>query len=121
MTSAAIVAVSQPSAGIALQSPKPALQPPTKHDADTQPLVDACGSVHAVAHAPQFAALVLRSTHEPAQFIRPAPHDVAQVPVEQTWPALHACPQVPQLWKSDIVSAHAPPHTSSLPGHATWQ
>jgi hypothetical protein len=49
----------------------------------------------ATRHPPQFALLVVRSTH---------------VPLQQDWPAPQTLPQAPQLAVSPFVSTHALPH-----------
>jgi hypothetical protein len=46
--------------------------------------------------SPQFAVLVARSTQVPLQLSLPSPHDVLQLPLLQTSPALHAVSQSPQ-------------------------
>lgn len=58
-------------------------------------------------HEPQWAADVLTSTHAWLHIINP-PQLSEQVPREQTSPAPHAAPQVPQLRESDVVSTHIP-------------
>jgi hypothetical protein len=95
-TSLPLVAVSQPSSGVPLQSPKPGSQPPTTHALATHALVAAWGRAHAVPQAPQLRALVVVSTHELAQFIKPVPHEVVHAPPEQTSPAPHVWPHAPQ-------------------------
>ncbi len=77
------VEVSQPSAPIPLQLPKP-IAHVSPHEESAQNGV-AFGPVgHVVPHAPQFAGSVATLRHEPLQSISPAPHVVAQAPIEQT-------------------------------------
>jgi hypothetical protein len=59
-------------------------------------------------HVPQSKGSVFVSTHAPAQFVRPAPHEVAHAPSEHTWPAAQRMPQPPQLFGSLCVSVQTP-------------
>ncbi len=58
------VSASQPLAGFMSQSAKPALHTPTPQRPATHEAVAFC-AVHALAHAPQFAGLALRSVSQP--------------------------------------------------------
>jgi hypothetical protein len=55
------------------------------------------GLGHTVPHAPQWFGSLERDTHDPPQFVAPAPQDAVHAPAEHTVPAPHARPQAPQL------------------------
>jgi hypothetical protein len=52
--------------------------------------------VHAMLQALQLSELLVRSTHAPAQFVRPGAHVVAHAPALHTWPGLHLVTHAPQ-------------------------
>ncbi len=83
-TSAARTAVSQPLAAMPSQSEKPAAQPPMTHAPAAQALTLALARRHWLPHTPQLAGSVPVFTHAPEQLVVPAPHEVPQVPIEQT-------------------------------------
>ena len=62
-----------------------------------------------VPHAPQFARSLITSRQVPLQSVRPAPHDTAHAPAEQTRPAEQTVPHAPQFRLSVSPSRHAPP------------
>ena len=99
--------VSHPSVRDPLQSPRPASQTypqrPAAHAASA-PATEA----HTLPHAPQFAGLLLVSTHAPEHIVVPAPHETAHIPAEHTCPAAHAFPHAPQFARSVARSRHAP-------------
>lgn len=68
------------------------------------PAEQLCPSRQAVAHVPQWAGLVARSTQTPLHSVNPAAQDCWQVPDAQVWPAAQAVPQVPQFLGSLDVS-----------------
>ena len=47
---------------------------------------------------------VCRFTQEPEQAVVPVAQVVVQAPFEQTWPEVHALPQLPQFAVSEVVS-----------------
>ena len=57
------------------------------------------------------------STHLPLQFTSPGGQLTVQAPPTQTWPAGHACPQVPQLARSVCVFVQVPPQFVSPAWH----
>jgi hypothetical protein len=73
--------------------------------------------VQAFPHAPQFAELVARFTHEPAHAVSSAAQVPRQAPPLQTSSGAHVTPQPPQLCGSASRSAHAPPHEVVPRGH----
>ncbi len=77
--------------------------------AEQAPPTQAKPEPQATPQAPQLAGLLLVSTQEPPQLVRPAWQLTAQVPAEQTWPAAHAVPQAPQFPSSAWVSRQVPP------------
>jgi hypothetical protein len=70
-----------------------------------------CPAAHVVPQLPQFAALVVRSAHTPAQSVVPDGH--AQSPFEHTRFPAQLCAQKPQLFLSFWRSTHALPHFAS--------
>jgi hypothetical protein len=90
---------------------------------------------HVLPHAPQLFRSTRASTHtvvlpasptpaSPAtmfrmQVVRPAAHDAAQCPVEQTCPAGHAIPHAPQFERSVDVFTQRPPQTVSGAGQVS--
>jgi hypothetical protein len=75
-------------------------------------------TLHEVAHAPQFIAVV-SETHAPPQSVYPAPHEAVQVPPTQAgWPfatAGQTFPHVPQLVTELVMSTQDPLHAIVLP------
>lgn len=61
------------------------------------PAEQLCPGTQVVAHVPQWAGLVARSTQTPLHSVSPAAQDCWQVPDAQVWPAAQAVPQVPQF------------------------
>jgi hypothetical protein len=61
----------------------------------------------ALSHAPQWAALVATSTHEPSHN---EPWPQAHAPFVQTAPGTQTVPQAPQFWGSVVRSVQAAPH-----------
>jgi hypothetical protein len=108
------VSTSHPSAGLALQSAKPAAQAAMAQAPAVQVEV-ALGRVHTRPQAPQLEALALRSISQPlveapSQSPKPpAQRTTVQVlaaqPLEATWERAHAVPQAPQLEGSRAVLA----------------
>src|SRR5437868_5001145 len=97
-------AVSQPSAGLLLQSPKPARQ--TKpHAPPLHTAIALTGGVQTPPQAPQLL-MVFREVQTPPQHPKPAAHvtpqppqllvvfSAAHAPLQQPWPAAQACPQL---------------------------
>jgi hypothetical protein len=100
-----VVSVSQPSAAIALQSPKPALHIPTPHAPLTHPGVPLATARHDVPQAPQCITLTRRSTSQPfVAIMSQLPKPIVQAPTPQTpaaqvgvaFGALHTVAQPPQ-------------------------
>jgi hypothetical protein len=56
----------------------------------------------------QCAGSVAVLTQTPEQLVVPVPHEVVHVPIEQTWPAVHARPHMPQLALSVVVLVSQP-------------
>jgi hypothetical protein len=96
-TSLPRVAVSQPSAGLPLQSPQPLAHAPTTHAPAEHAFTVTCGSAHAPAQLPQWLTSVCSFTQLPEQLVSPAPHVVVHVPLEHTVPPGHTLPHEPQL------------------------
>ena len=69
------------------------------------------GALQAMPHLPQLEVSLVRSTHEPPQFVW-APQSVTHRPALHTIPAPHTVPQPPQWLVSDCRSTHAVPHTA---------
>jgi hypothetical protein len=81
------------------------------------PETQGCPPPHAAPQAPQFAALLPRSTQNPPQGVSPAAQLALHVPWEQKGASTpHATPQPPQFAGSTLVSTQAAPHTVELPG-----
>jgi hypothetical protein len=57
---------------------------------------------------PQFAGSNFVLVQPPPHWVSPAPHETAQTPFEQTWPAPQTLPHAPQLTLSDVRFAHVP-------------
>jgi hypothetical protein len=74
---------SQPSAAVALQSPKPVEHAATPQPPERQKAM-ALGSEHAVPQPPQLDGSMLVLVHAPEQLVRPAPQEAAQVLAAQT-------------------------------------
>ena len=112
------VSTSQPSAGLVLQSAKPAVQAVIAHvpavQADT-----ALARTHARPHAPQLVALALRSVSQPlsaapSQSPKPPAHrTTVQAPAAQplavTWDSAQTVPHAPQLAGSMAALAQNAP------------
>jgi hypothetical protein len=96
VTSVPRVATSQPLLARPSQSPKPLAHAPTTQLDPEHAFTATLGSAHAFVQAPQWLTSVVSFTHAPAQFVRPAPHVVVQVPFEHTVPPGHTWPQAPQ-------------------------
>jgi hypothetical protein len=89
------------------------------------PLVHVPRAGHAVPQAPQFAALVWRSTQFcmppiPVHAVSPVLHPMTQLPLMQLLPRPHRLPHAPQLLGSVLVSlqrllqvARPPPHAQA--------
>jgi hypothetical protein len=82
--SAPRTSVSQPLAAIPSQLPLPAAHAPTTHAPAAQACVATPASAHTVVHEPQCVGSVAVATQLPLQLVSPAPHDVAQAPIEHT-------------------------------------
>jgi hypothetical protein len=108
---------SQPFAGLPSQLAQPALHPVTRQVLPLQAEL-AFDRLHRWPQLPQSAGLVVVSTHEPPQLVRPAWHDTVHAPPEHTSPAGHTWPHVPQLLVSLLVAVHTPPHRICPEGHA---
>jgi hypothetical protein len=78
------------------------------------PSMHFCAPEQVVPHAPQLrlSVLMFAQTAWPpaAHCSKPAPHDNPHVPAEQTRPASHCLPQVPQFDGSTAASTHDCPH-----------
>jgi hypothetical protein len=61
------------------------------------PLLQTFPPVHFVSQPPQLFGSFFVSTHALPHFVVPPPQSAAHAPCEQTSPALHAVPHVPQL------------------------
>ena len=61
------------------------------------PAEQLCPGRQVVAHVPQWAGLVARSTQTPLHSVNPAAQDCWQVPDAQVWPAAQGVPQLPQF------------------------
>jgi hypothetical protein len=88
------VLVSQPSAALLLQLPKPALQVPTPQVPAAQVCVATLARAHTRLHIPQWETLVWVSTHAPLQSV--CVQVDAQTPLAQTCPEGQALLQAPQ-------------------------
>jgi hypothetical protein len=78
---------------------------------------------HVLPQLPQFELSLVVSMHAvtPAsvgQLVRPVPHAVPHMPIEQACPAPHALPQPPQFAGSTWVSTQLMPHWVVPPPHA---
>jgi nicotinate-nucleotide--dimethylbenzimidazole phosphoribosyltransferase len=117
----AVRSTSQPFAGLASQSPKPAPQRTTVHAPPAQPLAATWASAQAAPHAPQFAgsmALLAQKADGPAPQARSgAAQLVPHAPAEHTRPAAQAVPHAPQLALSLRVSTSQP--LAALPSQST--
>jgi uncharacterized membrane protein len=58
----------------------------------------------AVVQVPQWLMSVCKFTQAPEQAVVPVAQVVVQAPFEQTWPEVHALPQLPQFAVSEVVS-----------------
>jgi hypothetical protein len=76
-------------------------------------------------HPPQWAGSVCVSTQSgsPRESVHRArePHELAQTPAAQTWPAWQLSPQLPQLRPSLARSTQLPPQLISPPGQLVRQ
>jgi hypothetical protein len=104
------VFVSHPFATIASQSPNP-----VSHVPSTQLLAvhvgTLCTVLHAVAHAPQCAGSLVRSTQLVPHRICPVGHGGSvHMPAEHISPLAHACAHDPQLAMSVWASTQFVPH-----------
>jgi len=126
------MSVSQPSAGLPLQSIQPGAhdeaanaQAPAVHDA--APLTCA-RPLQSLPQTPQLAVSVVTSTHAPSQSVYPALHVEVQAPLAHAacaWATVveHAFPQAPQLPALLAVLTHVMPHAVGVaaghpPAHA---
>jgi hypothetical protein len=78
------------------------------------PLTHACPPEHAVPHAPQWSASLVRSTQPQGSFGIAHTHP----PAWQSLPYPHALPQAPQFRGSLSVSTHALPQAERPAPHA---
>jgi len=128
-------AVSQPSAGLALQSAKPALQDTSVHVPFVQVAV-AWAKLQWLPQAPQLLTSVLRLTQVPLQAVWPEGHWLKHWPAWQEVPDAHTLLHAPQLLLSLLRFTQLPeqmvwpvgqevvqmPFTQALPeGQATPQ
>jgi hypothetical protein len=81
------------------------------------PATHACPGAQALPHAPQFAALVLRSAQMPEQSV--VPFGQAQLPLAHTRLPAQIWEQNPQLLLSFVRSMHALPQRASPAPHET--
>ena len=65
------------------------------------PFTQASPPEHGLSHAPQWSALLLKSTQLEPQGVSPAGQALWHTPSEQICPAGQALPQTPQLAPSD--------------------
>jgi hypothetical protein len=87
------------------------------------PLWQTCVALQALPQAPQFALSDMVSAHNaapesPAQRVVLPEHVDPHLLAEQSWPAGHAAPHLPQLRASELVSTHSPPHITWGEGHS---
>ena len=66
------------------------------------------GAMHTVSHAPQWAVLLNKSTHEPSQLVVPPEQVRPHVPPAHTSSKPHALGQLPQWALFDFKSTHSP-------------
>jgi len=128
-------AVSQPSAGLALQSAKPALQDTSVHVPFVQVAV-AWAKLQWLPQAPQLLTSVLRLTQVPLQAVWPEGHWLKHWPAWQEVPDAHTLLHAPQLllslvrftqlpvqlvWPVPQVTRHCPPEHAVPEGHCPPQ
>ena len=102
---------------ISKQAPLHSVSP----DGQTQtPLWQVAPLVQAEPHAPQLRLSDVILTHAFEQLVRPAPHCVAQPPVEQTIPAAHCVEHEPQWSGSVAISVQTPKQRTWPAGHTHW-
>jgi hypothetical protein len=89
------------------------------HPVSHAPLMQRWPMPHAAPHAPQFAALVCRSTQSPLHSV--APVSQVQVPAAQVAVAPHWCAQAPQLSVLVCTSTHALLQSVRLDAHVVVQ
>jgi hypothetical protein len=70
----------------------------------------------AIPQPPQLAELLLVSTQEPLQSVKPVAHPAAHVPALHTW-APHELPQLPQFATSELRLTHLPLQGSKPTSH----
>jgi hypothetical protein len=73
--------------------------------------VQVCPGAHALSHAPQCCAFVLRFTQDPAHKVPPVGQ--RHEPATHSVPPVHFTPQLPQLSGSLKRLTQAPPHEVS--------
>jgi hypothetical protein len=73
-------------------------------------LVQACPPLQRVPHAPQFVGSDVVLTQLLPQTASPVLQDEEHVLCEQTWPAAHTWPQLPQLLPSELKLTHPELH-----------
>lgn len=92
---------------------------PVGHAMPHVPALQLCPPPHTVVHEPQCAGSVIRSMHSAPQSICVPGHVAAEhEPLEHTWPAGQAWPQLPQLFRSTWRSAQNLPPPASTPPSA---
>ncbi len=69
--------------------------------------------MHATAQLPQNDGFVFRSTHEPAQFVRPPLHICTHVPAWHASPVPQTLSHAPQFISDEVRSTHAESHDVS--------
>jgi hypothetical protein len=92
-----------------------------------QTAFDAIATAPHAVHPPQCAGSLRGSTHAPLHTVSGGAHVAPHVPLLHTWPAPHAVPELPASAPHPAVapqcallvfgSTHAPPQSTSLPGH----
>jgi hypothetical protein len=113
-----VVLISHPLPGAPSQLEKPGEQPVTTQEPPLHADV-AFGRLHTFPQTPQWLGLEARLTHEPLQFVRPAPQLTVHAPAEQTLPGGHTTPHPPQLLGSLATLLQAPEQSDWPGGH--WQ
>jgi hypothetical protein len=109
--------VSQPSAALPLQSPKPGRQGRTQRPASQVAVVLAVGA-QATPQPPQFAREVCGSMQAPPHVACGASQRSWHRPVAQNSPEAQARPHSPQLARSEATSTQAVPQAVRPAGHA---
>jgi hypothetical protein len=74
-----------------------------------------------IPQAPQFWLSFVKLAQRPLHSVRPAWHETAHMPAEQTSPVGHVFPQIPQLALSSRTFVQVPPQLVRPAWHVTAQ